>query len=335
MIQELLSYIREIEEKRLSSDEVPSDLLRPVKDYFRWKLTCEHLRKEVFPKFSFSERERNLVELKVLARITGNRRLSRTLPPLPQPIRKMEERLTLKRLMRARKKLALHVLFSVPQFLFNRWQTNYPEEFAEILSSLKRADFDGLSPISKVISEQMAIKDGDRVLEVGVGKGLKTSLILNRLRESGVKPSLYLGIDVNERKLEMAKELLSPIPDYVRLTKCDIAYLRSSEKFDWILLDAPCTGTGVVARKPEIRYRVTAESIERLSALQKRMLESALSLLKPEGSLVYSVCSIEPEEGRDLLRRRMDIIPIREFLLLPNEECADGFYFAVVRKARR
>ena len=75
----------------------------------------------------------------------------------------------------------------------------------------------------------------------------------------------------------------------------------SRERFDRILLDAPCSGTGTLARHPEIRWRLHPEQITELRALQVRMLRVALAQLAPGGRLVYSTCSIEPEENEDVI----------------------------------
>ena len=69
------------------------------------------------------------------------------------------------------------------------------------------------------------------------------------------------------------------------------------EKFDAVLLDAPCSSTGTIRRHPDIPYIKSAKDIAALAVLQARLLDNAASLLKPGGRLVYSTCSLEPEEG--------------------------------------
>lgn len=81
-------------------------------------------------------------------------------------------------------------------------------------------------------------------------------------------------------------------------------------RFDTVLLDAPCTGTGTLRRRPEKRWRLVPEDVVQCAARQRAMLDAAADLVAPGGALVYSVCSLEPEEGRDLvaafLARRPD-----------------------------
>lgn len=123
---------------------------------------------------------------------------------------------------------------------------------------------------------------------------------------------------------------------------------RAGAGFDAVLLDAPCTGLGTLRRHPELRYRRTEEDIARLVALQRRLLENAQAQVKPGGLLVYSVCSVEPQEGVDqmevFLRTHPDFtseppslgapLPLHQGFLrtLPGEEGHDGFFAARLRR---
>jgi 16S rRNA (cytosine967-C5)-methyltransferase len=77
-------------------------------------------------------------------------------------------------------------------------------------------------------------------------------------------------------------------------------------RFDQILLDAPCSGSGTLGRRPEIRWRLREEDLKLLASRQDRMLAAAADLLAPGGSLVYAVCSIEPEEGESVVARFLE-----------------------------
>ncbi|HEU4402698.1 MAG TPA: 16S rRNA (cytosine(967)-C(5))-methyltransferase RsmB [Candidatus Polarisedimenticolia bacterium] len=123
--------------------------------------------------------------------------------------------------------------------------------------------------------------------------------------------------------------------------------------FNRILLDAPCSGTGIIRRHPEIRWRRSEKEIAAFARRQARALEQAADLLAPGGRLVYAVCSLEPEEGRErieaLLLTRSDLQPrdARRFLpqeawgmvdrdgfftTLPHRDDLDGFFAAVLEK---
>jgi 16S rRNA (cytosine967-C5)-methyltransferase len=73
--------------------------------------------------------------------------------------------------------------------------------------------------------------------------------------------------------------------------------------FDDVLVDAPCSGTGTMRRHPEIRWRLTPEDLRVTSGRQRRILGAAAGLVRPGGRLVYSVCSMEPEEGEEIVER--------------------------------
>ena len=72
--------------------------------------------------------------------------------------------------------------------------------------------------------------------------------------------------------------------------------------FERVLVDAPCSGTGTLRRNPEIRWRISAEDIRDLSTRQARLLDNASLVVKPGGRLVYSTCSVEPEENEAIIR---------------------------------
>jgi 16S rRNA (cytosine967-C5)-methyltransferase len=111
---------------------------------------------------------------------------------------------------------------------------------------------------------------------------------------------------------------------------------------DLVLVDAPCSGTGTWRRNPETRWRITPERLGRLAALQSRLLDVAAGLLKPGGRLVYAVCSLLAEEGRDqaeALTRRSSLVPDPlpiptgipsgpGLLLSPARDGTDGFFVA-------
>ena len=111
---------------------------------------------------------------------------------------------------------------------------------------------------------------------------------------------------------------------------------------DLVLVDAPCSGTGTWRRNPETRWRATPERLQRLTALQARLLDLGTALLRPGGRLVYAVCSLLAEEGRDqaeALARRSSLVsepPLipagrpagRGLLLTPGHDGTDGFFVA-------
>ena len=108
---------------------------------------------------------------------------------------------------------------------------------------------------------------------------------------------------------------------------------------DVVLVDAPCSGTGTWRRNPEARWRLTPQRLLRLAALQARLADLGVRLLKPGGRLVYAVCSLLPEEGRlqaeALRKRHPDLIPDAggTRLLRPDRDGTDGFFIAGYEKS--
>ena len=113
---------------------------------------------------------------------------------------------------------------------------------------------------------------------------------------------------------------------------------RPGELFDRILIDAPCSNTGVMRRRAELRWRITAVELERLRGVQLGLLRQAAGALRPGGTLVYSTCSLEPEENEQLVAEFRAESPgwnlERERQLFPPDEKVDGAYVAVLRRAR-
>lgn len=109
------------------------------------------------------------------------------------------------------------------------------------------------------------------------------------------------------------------------------------EHFDAVLLDVPCSNTGVIQRRVDVRWRITPEEVRRLAALQTSILENASQSVKPGGRLVYSTCSIDDEEDGLLIRAFLHDHPEwtlkEEKLILPHEEKSDGAYAALLIRA--
>ena len=89
----------------------------------------------------------------------------------------------------------------------------------------------------------------------------------------------------------------------VKVVTGNVTEMEFAEKFDCVLADVPCSGTGTLAANPEIKWRLRAEDLRGLQDLQVSILRAAVAALAPGGRLVYSTCSLEPEEGEDVVEQ--------------------------------
>ena len=152
---------------------------------------------------------------------------------------------------------------------------------------------------------------GKRVADLCAAPGGKTA-------ELALAGASVVAVDSSKTRLAMLGDNLKRLGLDAETVKADAATWQPDESFDAVLLDAPCSSTGTIRRHPDIPYVKSAEDIAALAPLQARLLDNAARLVKPGGRLVYSTCSLEPEEGEaqvaSLLVRNpaMTLQPIEE-----------------------
>ena len=118
--------------------------------------------------------------------------------------------------------------------------------------------------------------------------------------------TLGVAVDIRPGRVRLMCPLLERFRSCSAIVADSTAPPLAGRLFDLVLLDAPCTGTGTLRRHPELRWRLRPESIGELAAVQKRLLKPAIDLVAPGGVLVYSTCSMEPEENEDHFDRPTD-----------------------------
>jgi 16S rRNA (cytosine967-C5)-methyltransferase len=144
------------------------------------------------------------------------------------------------------------------------------------------------------------------------------------------------ALDISESRLARLSENLARTGLSANIVAADMMAWQPAAPVDAILLDAPCSATGIYRRHPDVLHRVRPRAIAELAGTQKAMLARAASWLKPGGTLVYAVCSLEPEEGEqvaeDFLSRHGDYRRAEQRRILPGayeaEGGADSFYIA-------
>lgn len=180
---------------------------------------------------------------------------------------------------------------------------------------------------------------GTKILDLCAAPGTKTSY----LGEWTENESEIIANDISKAKNDLIYENIERLGlRNISLTNYDASTFveEFANKFDFVLVDAPCSGLGVVGRKPEIRYNRDKETIVRLAKLQKDILNQAIKYLKPGGFLVYSTCTIGPLENRDnfkylLDRKELDHVKIdgKDFIEYKSfEDMTDGFFISKFRK---
>ena len=126
-----------------------------------------------------------------------------------------------------------------------------------------------------------------------------------------MKLALLTRFDRHAHRLRAMREQFMRLGlDGARLVELDATKsLPFHIEFNRILVDAPCSGTGTLARHPEIRWRLKPEQLQEFHALQRSLLGAALERLAPGGRLVYSTCSLEPEENEDVVAEALAGVP--------------------------
>ena len=153
------------------------------------------------------------------------------------------------------------------------------------------------------------------ILEIGAGRGGKTTLVAQLLRGRG----RVLAVDIHGARLAALRQQLARLElPGVALLQADAAqpFLAApAEGFDRVLLDAPCSGLGVLRRHPEIKWRRQPEDIPRFAALQTQLLRQAAPLVRPGGLLLYITCTTAVEENEGVIRQFLADRP--DFALVP------------------
>lgn len=180
------------------------------------------------------------------------------------------------------------------------------------------------------------IHPGQRVLDACASPGGKTVQIAALMGRTGE----LIAMDCWTDRVAMMRENFSRfrLDRFIRAGKGDAKRVRLSDfdgkRFDRILADVPCSNTGVQRRRVDARWRFDAKRLSELNEVQTAILENLSGMLAPGGRLVYSTCSIEPEENRQIveafLRRHSDFRLAEEAVLVPPESECDGAYAAAL-----
>lgn len=196
---------------------------------------------------------------------------------------------------------------------------------------------------SSLVAEILAPQEGERILDMCAAPGGKTTHIAALMGDTGE----VVAVDANPERLKKVEENCARLG--VKSVKAVVGNgtaIQAGENFDRVLVDVPCSNTGVLIARPDARWKRTPEDMQSLTKLQMAILKNAVGQLKVSGTLVYSTCSIEPEENELLIRAFLE--EVRDFSLenfifagverlgmlqiLPCDYGIDGFFIAKLRK---
>ncbi len=216
----------------------------------------------------------------------------------------------------------------------------------EDLSAFREGKFMVQDASARLVSTVAAAKEGDTVMDVCAAPGGKSFSIAIDMHDSGAITSC----DIHPHKLK----LIEASARRLGITSVTTALANGAEnhprwvgKADVVVADVPCSGLGIIRKKPDIRYKNPKE-LSNLPAIQRAILENAATYVKPGGTLVYSTCTVLPEENeavtRDFLSRHPEFalasfslpIPIGgmdgDVTLWPQRCGADGFYICKMKR---
>ncbi len=217
------------------------------------------------------------------------------------------------------------------------------------LAAFQNGQFSVQDLSAMLVGHLAAVQEGDQVLDLCSAPGGKALDLATRIGPSGH----LLACDIHAHKLK----LIEAAAKRLKLTNIscqlsDASQFRADfvDRFDVVLLDAPCSGLGTIGKKPEIKYRKTPADIAKLQNIQQNMLEQASKYVKVGGNLVYSTCTLNHLENRDqiatFLKRypQYRLLPVAELSefevpqndgmveIIPGDGWSDGFFIAVLQR---
>ncbi|MFA9499043.1 16S rRNA (cytosine(967)-C(5))-methyltransferase RsmB [Mannheimia sp. E30BD] len=193
-------------------------------------------------------------------------------------------------------------------------------------------------------AELLGAENGETILDACAAPGGKTTHILEKSPKAKV-----IALDIEESRLSRVRENLSRLRQTAQVICGDASkpqeWLEEGVMFDRILLDAPCSATGVIRRHPDIKWLRQESDIAELAALQRNILNALWERLKPNGILLYATCSVLPEENSEQIQQFVQTTPNAKLVemdfngekalekqFFPQHNGGDGFFYATLQK---
>ena len=218
---------------------------------------------------------------------------------------------------------------------------NYPDavQLAEkknvfLTSAFKDGLFEVQDASSQKIGELLDVKEGMRVVDACAGAGGKTLHLAALMKNKGQ----IIALDIYNWKLTELKRRAKRAGAHnieARLITDNKVIKRLHEKADRLLIDAPCSGLGVLKRNPDSKWKIDQDFIDRIKAEQQQILQDYSKILKKGGQMIYATCSILPSENNEqvktFLSNNPDYTLLKEEKIMPSEGY-DGFYMALIKR---
>ena len=211
--------------------------------------------------------------------------------------------------------------------------------------SYRSGHFTAQDPVAAMATLLLAPERGEKILDVCCAPGGKTT----HIAEIAGDDLDIDAVDINAKRLGLVRNTAR------RLGLKSISFIegdavrfgmKSDVRYDRVLCDVPCSGSGVLSKRPDMKWKRTEDDLERMPSLQKAILGNAAKLVKPGGVLVYSTCSLEPEENGDIIdwftseydytverdERFKDFETDRGYLILPHRMYGNGAFAVKLRR---
>lgn len=231
----------------------------------------------------------------------------------------------------------INTLKAIPSEAFKQFEkTGHPLGF--VLKDRRQIDFSkgffqAQDISSMYIADLLDVKPGMQVLDLCASPGGKTCHIAQLMDNKGE----IIAVDTSREKIELIEENCDRLGITIVKTIAGDGRKLDLGRFDRILVDAPCSNTGVLRRRIEARWRLRPSDFQRLARLQLELLENAARQLKPGGKLVYSTCSIDKSENEEVvekfLSRNKDFRLVDALKKFPPADNMDGVFGALITHA--
>ena len=215
----------------------------------------------------------------------------------------------------------------------------FPPKVAKIINSSLVSELalspnfyiQNITPILLFIHlHQLSTIHPQHILDLCASPGGKTLLLYDTFPSAKVTAN-----DVSVEKMEKLFQNISKYDLKIKTSCFKGEAYPKDQKFDLILIDAPCSNTGVLHKRPEARWRFCEEHLNTIVLLQKQLIQNALELLSPEGEIWYMTCSVVKEENENLINKLTSVLPLKLVTfrtIFPDQEGKDGGFAALLKK---